>query len=164
MSLTIRKAVSEDIQVISQLAEEIWWPTYRDFISEEQISFMLQEMYSPESLQHQMAENVTFLLALRHDIPVGFAGFSRTDETEQVFKLHKLYVLPSEQGKGTGKALVDEVISLAKADGGKILELNVNRGNKAQHFYKKIGFDIYQTLDIPYHTFVLNDYVMRKAL
>lgn len=164
MSFEIRKAVVADIPAISRLAEEIWWPTYRDFISEEQISFMLNDMYSPASLDQQMAEGVTFLLALRADIPVGFAGFSQTDEAEQVFKLHKLYVLPSEQGKGTGKALVDEVSRLAKADGGKMLELNVNRSNKAQHFYKKIGFDIHQTLDIPYHHFVLNDYVMRKNL
>ncbi len=164
MSLEIRKAVLADIPVISQLAEEIWWPTYRDFISEEQISFMLQDMYSAASLEQQLADGVTFLLALREDTAVGFAGFSRTDEAERVFKLHKLYVLPSEQGKGTGKALVDEVSRLAKADGGRILELNVNRGNKAQHFYKKIGFDIHQTLDIPYHQFVLTDYVMRKIL
>lgn len=164
MSLSIRLANPQDISTISRLAEEIWWPTYRDFISEEQISFMLQEMYSAASLEQQMADGVTFLLALRDNVAVGFAGFSLTDETEQVFKLHKLYVLPSEQGKGTGKALVDQVSALAKADGGKILELNVNRGNNAQHFYKKIGFDIHQTLDIPYHQFVLNDYVMRKPL
>lgn len=164
MSLQIRKASLEDIPVINRLAEEIWWPTYRDFISEDQIHFMLKEMYSAEALEKQLEEGVTFLMALRADIPVGFAGFSQTDEAEQIFKLHKLYVLPSEQGKGTGKALVDEVSRLAKADGGKMLELNVNRGNKAQHFYKKIGFDIHQTLDIPYHHFVLNDYVMRKTL
>lgn len=164
MSLSIRPAKQQDIPTISRLAEEIWWPTYRDFISEEQISFMLQDMYSAAALEKQQADGVCFLLALRDGVPVGFAGFSQTDETEQVFKLHKLYVLLSEQGKGTGKVLVDEVSTLAKADGGKILELNVNRGNNAQYFYKKIGFDIYQTLDIPYHSFVLNDYVMRKAL
>lgn len=164
MSLSIREANIKDIPSISQLAEDIWWPTYRDFISEEQISFMLQEMYSQTALENQFAEGVSFLLALRDEVAVGFASFSLTDAAEQVFKLHKLYVLPTEQGKGTGKALVDEVSRLAKTAGGKTLELNVNRGNKAQHFYKKIGFDIYQTLDIPYHHFVLNDYVMRKLL
>ncbi len=164
MSLRIRQATLQDIPTISQLADETWWPTYRDFISEEQISFMLKEMYSISSLGQQMAEGVTFLLAIRDEVPVGFAGFSLTNATEQIFKLHKLYILPSEQGKGTGKALVDEVSRLAKGDGGKILELNVNRGNKAQYFYKKLGFYIHQTLDIPYHTFVLNDYVMRKDL
>jgi GNAT superfamily N-acetyltransferase len=125
---------------------------------------MLNEMYSPEALVQQFREGITFLLVERNGLALGFAAFSETNTLEQVFKLHKLYLLPSEQGKGTGKLLIEEVGSQAKKLGGLILELNVNRGNKAVEFYKKQGFDIHQTLDIPYHTFVLNDYIMRKAL
>jgi GNAT superfamily N-acetyltransferase len=164
MSLSIRAANPSDIATIGQLAEESWWPAYSSFISAEQISYMLTEMYSPESLTQQFSEGITFLLAERDGLAVGFAAFSETKTLEQVFKLHKLYLLPSEQGKGTGKLLIDEVGSRAKNLGGLILELNVNRGNKAVNFYKKQGFDVHQTLDIPYHTFVLNDYIMRKAL
>ncbi len=90
MSLRIRQATAHDIPIISRLANEIWWPTYRDFIPEEQISFMLEEMYSISSLDQQMAEGVTFLLSIRDEVPVGFAGFSLTNTAEQVFKLHKL--------------------------------------------------------------------------
>jgi GNAT superfamily N-acetyltransferase len=164
MSLRIRTAIPNDIPSIGKLAEESWWPAYSSFISAEQISYMLKEMYSPESLTQQFSEGITFLLAERDGLAVGFAAFSETNTLEQVFKLHKLYLLPSEQGKGTGKLLIDEVGSRAKNLGGLILELNVNRGNKAVNFYKKQGFDVHQTLDIPYHTFVLNDYIMRKAL
>ena len=81
-----------------------------------------------------------------------------------LYKLQKLYVLPTEQGKGTGKILIAEVINLAKQAKGKVIELNVNRKNTAFNFYKKLGFEIYQTVDIPYHHFVLNDYVMRKSI
>ncbi len=125
---------------------------------------MLQDMYSAESLFKQMNEGIEFLIAEREDMTLGFAAYSLVDAENQVFKLHKLYVLPSEQGLGTGKKLIEEVSSSAKLKGGKILELNVNRGNPAQHFYKKIAFEIYQKLDINYHHFVLNDYVMRKEL
>lgn len=164
MSLSIRVASPLDIPTISQLAEESWWPTYSSFISAEQISYMLKEMYAPLALAQQFTDGITFLVAERHGTAVGFAAFSETNRQEQVFKLHKLYLLPSEQGKGTGKLLIAEVSARAKKLGGLILELNVNRGNKAVDFYKKQGFDIHQTLDIPYHIFVLNDYVMRKAL
>jgi GNAT superfamily N-acetyltransferase len=125
---------------------------------------MLNDMYSSESLREQMNSGIEFLLVERDKLPLAFAGFSETDTKNQVFKLHKLYVLPTEQGQGTGRKLIEQVSSLAKAKGGKILELNVNRGNPAHHFYRKIGFDIYQTVDISYHHFILNDYIMRKDL
>jgi GNAT superfamily N-acetyltransferase len=162
--MIIRQATDSDIQAINELAEKIWWPSYRNIISDEQISFMLNDMYSSESLREQMNSGIEFLIVERDKLPLAFAGFSETDTKNQVFKLHKLYVLPTEQGQGTGRKLIEHVSSLAKAKGGKILELNVNRGNPAHHFYRKIGFDIYQTVDISYHHFILNDYIMRKDL
>lgn len=162
--MIIRIASELDIPLISELAVKTWWPSYSSIISDEQISFMLEDMYSAGSLQKQMNSGIDFLIAERENMAIGFAAYSLIDTENQVFKLHKLYVLPTEQGLGTGKKLIDEVSSSAKLKGGKILELNVNRGNPAQYFYKKMAFDIYQTLDINYHHFVLNDYVMRKEL
>jgi N-acetylglutamate synthase-like GNAT family acetyltransferase len=160
--MRIRKATIQDIPAISELAEIIWWPAYRDIISDEQISFMLKDMYSEDSLKEQMNLGIEFILAERENIPMAFAGFSLTEPG--IYKLHKLYVLPTEQGSGTGKKLIGYISDLARELDGKILELNVNRGNPASEFYKKVGFDIYQTVDIPYHNFILNDYIMRKDL
>jgi len=162
--MNIRIATKLDIPVISDLAEKTWWPSYSKIISDEQISFMLQDMYSVESLLEQMNGGVQFLILERESMALGFAAYSLVDAQNQVFKLHKLYVLPTEQGSGTGKKLIEEVSSSAKLQGGKTLELNVNRGNPAQHFYKKMDFEIHETVDINYHHFVLNDYVMRKEL
>ena len=162
--MNIRIATKLDIPVISDLAEKTWWPSYSQIISDEQISFMLHDMYSAESLFEQMKSGIEFLIAERENIGIGFAAYSLVDSDNQVYKLHKLYVLPSEQGLGTGKKLIEQVADSAKLKGGKTLELNVNRGNPAQHFYKKTGFEIYRTVDINYHHFVLNDYVMRKEL
>ena len=162
--MIIRKAAESDISAISELAEKIWWPSYRNIISDEQINFMLNDMYSAESLKEQMGSGIEFLIVEKENLPVAFAGYSLTNTENQVYKLHKLYVLPTEQGRGTGRKLIEQVSSLATAKGGKILELNVNRGNPAHHFYSKIGFDIYQTVDISYHHFILNDYIMRKDL
>jgi diamine N-acetyltransferase len=160
--MRIRKATEEDITAITELAEKIWWPTYRNIISEEQISFMLKDMYSEESLKKQLVSGVDFILAEKENLAVAFAGFSLIEP--EVYKLHKLYVLPSEQGNGTGKNLIEYITDLAREQGGKILELNVNRGNSASEFYKKVGFEIYRTVDISYHHFILNDYIMRKDL
>lgn len=126
---------------------------------------MLEKMYSEDALQLQMtAEGINFLIAEREGHPVGFAGYSLTDPQNRIFKIHKLYVLPSEQGKGTGSIFISYIAAVAREEEGQFLELNVNRGNPAFNFYKKLGFSIFQEVDIPYFEFVMNDYVMRKKL
>lgn len=162
--MNIREANKSDVPAISQLAHEIWWPTYTDVIPDEQIDFMLKDMYAEAALNTQMREGTTFLIGEREGKAVGFAAYSLTEPENLVYKLQKLYVLPSEQGKGSGKKLITEVVRRVKELGAETLELNVNRNNKAFNFYNKLGFQIYKTVDIPYHQFVLNDYVMRKAL
>lgn len=162
--MIIRQAELDDITAINHLAHEIWWPTYTDVIPDEQIKFMLENMYSEESLTTQIESGITFLIAERDDKPVAFAAWSLSEPEHHVYKLQKLYVLPTEQGQGTGKKLLDEVSKMAKQHKGRILELNVNRNNPAFEFYKRMGFDVYKSVDIPFGEFVMNDYVMRKKL
>ena len=90
--MIIRQAKEFDILAISELAEKIWWPSYQNIISDEQISFMLNDMYSAKSLVEQLRSGIEFLLVERENIPLAFAAFSETDTDNQVFKLHKLYV------------------------------------------------------------------------
>jgi ribosomal protein S18 acetylase RimI-like enzyme len=43
--------------------------------------------------------------------------------------------------------------------------LNVNRNNiKAKQFYERQGFHIIAEVDIPYRSYILNDYIMEKVL
>lgn len=160
--MNIVEATENDIPLIHELAEKTWWPAYGSILSKEQISFMLKNMYSESALRDQMRDNIKFILVTRNDDHVAFAGYST--EGGQILKIHKLYVLPSEQGKGTGKNLIDHFVHLAKKLNIARVELNVNRANPALSFYEKMGFRIAETIDIPYHQFMLNDYVMRKDL
>ncbi|TKC00660.1 GNAT family N-acetyltransferase [Pedobacter cryophilus] len=161
--IEIKLAAIEDLEIIHQLASDIWWPTYKNVISDEQIAFMLNKMYSISALQNQMHEENVFLLLYVNELAKGFASYSKT-AIDKTYKLQKLYLHPDQQGKGTGKLLIVEVEKQVKTLGGDALILNVNRGNKAKDFYKKVGYQILQELDIPYFHFVLNDYVMGKKL
>ena len=42
--------------------------------------------------------------------------------------------------------------------------LNVNRHNRAFHFYKACGYQLLQEIDIPIGPFWMNDYILRKQL
>ncbi|SOD19639.1 GNAT family N-acetyltransferase [Pedobacter xixiisoli] len=161
----LRKAKEEDLPIIRTIAEQTWPTAYDDIISQEQIAFMLEKMYNKGELLGQMLQGHHFIIASELEKEVGFAGFSVIDSDTHTFKLHKLYVLPKMHGKGVGKILMNEVVSQVKAQGGKFLQLNVNRANKAKDFYEKADFKIKETVDLDIgNGFYMNDYVMEKEL
>ncbi|TSD64999.1 GNAT family N-acetyltransferase [Inquilinus sp. KBS0705] len=161
----IREATTADVDAILQIAQQTWWPTYSPILSEEQITYMLTELYTKDKIYKQIADNQqVFILLEEQGLPVAFAAYSPRDEDPDIYKLHKLYCLPVTQGKGYGKVLINEVADRTKAAGKQVLELNVNRHNKAKSFYEKMGFTIAYEEDIPIGPYWMNDYVMRKNL
>ncbi len=161
---TVREATPADIFLLHQLALQVWAPTYRRILSEEQIAFMFELIYTETALLRQMREGQTFLLLYLVEQPTGFASFSIKVAAQQVFKLNKLYVLPAHQGAGLGKKLIGFVEKEVKKRGAAILDLNVNRHNKAVSFYEHCGYHLFQQEDIPIGPYWMNDYVMRKQL
>jgi GNAT superfamily N-acetyltransferase len=162
---TIIKATVTDTETIRRIAAETWWPTYSPILADEQIEFMLGEIYSADKISHQLASGEqTFLLLIEDDEAVAFAGYSPREENPEIYKLHKLYCLPKTQGKGYGKILINAVINEVLKAGKHTLDLNVNRHNKACSFYEKMGFEVAYEEDIAIGPYWMNDFVMRKSL
>ncbi len=161
--LKIRKATSKDIPLIRELTFKVWPQTYAAIISREQIEYMLEMMYSEASLLKQMNEGCQFIIAYDNNEPVGFASCQETEPS--LFKLHKIYVLNSQQGKGTGKFMIEHLLNDIRKEGGSALQLQVNRHNKARNFYEKLGFVTIQEADFDIgNGYFMNDYVMEKKL
>lgn len=161
-ALVIRTADQDDITTIGYLAHEIWPVTYKDILAPEQLAYMLQLFYSPQALEQQILKlKHRFIIAEIDLEEVGFASFSKVSPA--IWKLHKLYVLPGLQGKGIGRALVDMVEEEVRTHNGAHLILNVNKNNKALHFYESLGFAIEkdELIDIG-NGFVMDDYVLGK--
>lgn len=160
---TTRPAVAADIPLIRTLANQVWPLTYEKILSRAQVIYMMRLIYSEASLRRQMETGHEFIIVYNAGIPVGFASYSELEPA--LFKLQKLYVLPNQQGRGTGRFLINEVISLVKNRGAAALRLNVNRYNKARSFYEKIGFTVIkeEKIDIG-NGFVMDDFVMEKSL
>ena len=164
--MDIKIAEEKDLPIIKKLAETIWPVCYKDVISPEQITYMLDLIYSMPSLKSQLQKGHQFIIALQNDAPVGFASFSKKSDTEYTtFRLHKLYVLTTLQTKGIGSFLLDVVTAQSKSAGAVLLELNVNKHNPSIKFYNKKGFNIVkeEVIDIG-NGYVMDDYVMAKTL
>ena len=163
MIADIRIATTRDINAIQNIAYVTWPIAYKRIITNEQIEFMLEKMYSQEALENHFYEGTQFLIAEVENEVVGFASFGFIKDA--TFKLHKLYVNPEVHKSGTGKALLKETISKVIKLGGKKIELQVNRKNKAVGFYEKMGFEIVREQDFSIgEGFYMNDYVMELNL
>jgi len=160
--MIIRQATESDIETIQSIAKTTWAVTY-DFLPVGQMEFMLDWMYSTTSLQQQMQNGHHFFVALVDEIIVGFASVSKQDES--ISKLNKLYVLPTTQKTGAGKALLKRVIAFAQENDAKEIQLQVNRNNNAKDFYIKHGFTILYEADFEIgNGYFMNDYVMSLRL
>jgi diamine N-acetyltransferase len=162
--MIVRQATSDDATIIHDLAHLIWPQAYKTILSTEQIAFMLEDIYAIPKLQNQLKRGITSLIVEDGSTPVAFASYSKIDPEQSIYKLHKLYVDVQHQGRGIGTLLCNAVRDTAKLEGGRVLELNVNRANPAFEFYKNYGFSVVAEVDIPYYSFVLNDYVMQLLL
>lgn len=164
MMLSILKAGINDIPLIRRLTHIIWPQTYSNIISQQQMDYMLDMMYSPASLQKQIEEEgCTFILVYDDKEAVAFASYNETKPG--TWKLNKIYILPSQQGKGTGRFIINFIVTEIKEKGGRYLQLQVNRYNKAALFYEKLGFKIIETADFDIgNGYFMNDYVMELLL
>lgn len=159
----IEQATTNDIPLIRELCFQVWPQTYASLLSNEQIEYMLEMMYSEASLQKQMTDGATFIFVYDGDEPVGFASYQEMDPA--VFKLHKIYVLPSQQGKGTGRFVIDHILDEIKQQGAAALQLQVNRNNNAKIFYEKLGFVVIEEINLDIgNGYVMDDYIMEKKL
>ena len=164
-TLSIKLASIEDIPAIVKIAYDTWFVTYQDVISQAQIEYMFGEMYTPESIYKQMDfYKHAFLILYQAEMPIGFASFGKLEEPINTYKLHKLYLLPSEQNKGFGRILLNEVEKQVADLGADHLHLNVNRKNPALSFYEKLGYEIIETVDITFAEFWLNDFILSRKI
>lgn len=163
----IRKAGTEDIMSIHDMAEVVFRHTYRDILSPEQMEYMMDWMYSPANLSRQLDEGHVYYIAFREDVPCGYVSVQPDGVNEEgrlLFHLQKIYVLPSEQGTGLGRILFDKAVShIREQASGRpaALELNVNRNNPSIGFYNHLGLRILRQGDFHIgHGFYMNDYIM----
>ena len=155
------------IPIIQDIAYRTWPEAFRNILSAAQIQYMLDRMYSPISLQEQMTIlGHHFLLAEEEAGNYsGVISFEHRYRQLPQTKIHKIYILPAAQGKGTGKLLIGAVEQHARQQGDQALLLNVNKHNDAALFYQRLGFSLigYEDIDIG-QGFLMEDKIMQKEL
>ena len=169
--IDITKASTDDIPVIKGMSSVVFRHTYSTILDNEQIEYMMEWMYSKQSLEKQFSDLHIFFIAWCNGIPVGYMSIQKESITEDnitVYHLHKLYVMPEWQGRGEGELLFKKACEYASENKNTAqarIELNVNRYNKAVGFYLRMGMKIAREGDFPIgEGFYMNDYIMSLEL
>ena len=151
------KAGTDDIPEIRELAVLVWNQHYPAIISRKQIDYMLNMMYSQESLQAQLETGHIFYFVRSDGKNIGFISVNILKEKD--WFLNKFYIDQDRAAKGVGSGAFRQL--LAELDP-KSIVLTVNRQNiKSINFYFKNGFTIQKVADFDIgNGYVMNDFVM----
>ncbi len=160
MIFTTNQATLTDIALIRELANEIWHEYYPAIITNAQINYMLDLMYSEKKLASQLNSNHTFHIIKKELTPIGFIGIEKLSENK--FYLQKYYLLPKYRGLGIGQKMLDNMLTQYPIQS---LKLAVNRQNyKSINFYFKLGFKIIEVVDNAIgENYYMNDFIMEKT-
>lgn len=161
--MKLTKATEENVTLIQDLARRSWKNAYAEILSEEQMEYMLSEMYSKTELESQLQNpNYHYYLIVDEDNDSygGFIGYEHNYE-DKTTKLHRIYLIPESKGKGLGKLALQFLNEKVSENGNKRIILNVNKHNAARNFYESQGYRVYDegVFDIG-NGFVMDDFLM----
>ncbi|GAB3926267.1 GNAT family N-acetyltransferase [Kribbella albertanoniae] len=134
--IAVRRAAPEDTDAVRRIGLITWPVAYAGLASPEFITDGLAQWWSREAVERSIRSGIT-LVAEENGVLVGMVGLG---QEEGFWVMWKLYVLPDQQGRGVGKALLDAAVD-ALPTGTPELLLDVMVDNaKAIGFYEAYGF------------------------
>jgi ribosomal protein S18 acetylase RimI-like enzyme len=160
--LKLIPATTADTQTIHDIAERVWSKHYiPNIITQDQMDYMMEWMYSADSLAKQMAEGARFFMMNYNGQTVGYLSINNNNG--DLF-LNKFYIDTEYQRLNLGSNAL--ALALAEFSAAITMRLQVNRKNfKAVNFYFKNGFTIERAEDFDIgNNYLMEDYVMLKKL
>ena len=163
--IEIITATFQDVQLIRQLAEQTFHVTYLPLQPKDKVDYLFDLMYNTSSLTSQMNKGQQFILAKDETGYLGYASYEINYKDQGKTKIHKIYIMPTAQGKGVGKELVNYIGGIAGQNKNTIVLLDVFRHNPAVQFYEKMGFKkVGEQITEVGNGFVMDDFVMEKSV
>jgi ribosomal protein S18 acetylase RimI-like enzyme len=128
-----------DIQIVVNLASEIWTEHYTAIIGAEQVEYMLKHFHAQENIIEQIQQqNYLYFLIKSEQRMIGYFAFKMSDN--ELF-LSKIYILSNQRGSGIGKAAFEFIKDIASNNNISKISLTVNKhNNDSIAAYAKLGF------------------------
>ncbi len=137
--ITIRKANEADIPRMVEIIRKAFY--------EVAVRFSLSEANCPthpsncraDWIQDALAKGARYFILESEGLPCGCVALEQANP--EVCYLERLAVLPAQQRRGYGRALVDHVLDEARALGAHQVDIGIIAAHiELKDWYKKIGF------------------------
>lgn len=152
MNFRIKKAQSQDWEVLQDIGCKTFFETYAEKNTEKNMQEYLRERFSKEQMLKELTDkNSEFYFALVDHNVAGYlklnTGTAQTEiQNQPALEIERIYVLNAFQNQKIGLQLLQYAVNCAKAKGAAYVWLGVWEENpKAIGFYTKHGFVAYGT-------------------
>jgi len=153
----------KQIEIVCQLAADIWMEHYEPIIGQEQVHYMIEKFQSPEPVQNQINNGYQYFFLRLKDENAGYMAFNQEDG--KMF-LSKMYVAKPYRKQGIAGAAFAFAEGECRINGLGSIWLTVNKHNSHSiAAYERLGFVTIreQVADIG-NGYVMDDFVMEKAI
>ena len=136
----IRKATSDDLNKISEIASNAWKTNYRGIIEEDFLETRTVENFVKRGLETKWLEDEkidTYVFEENSSIK-GFISGNDYNQND-LCEIGRLYVDPEFQNQGIGKKLLEYMKKYYKKNGYKNMVIWTVKGLPNNNFYKKFG-------------------------
>jgi len=139
---SLRYATTDDAAGMARVNVESWRATYQGIVHEEFLQNLSVEQRTEfwKKVIGQLHPQKTQIVAVdANNTVVGYAAGGVSREAGLDCELYALYLLPSWQGCGIGKKLVEQVFSFCKTQNMQTLYVWVLKDNPSRMFYEVMG-------------------------
>ncbi len=153
------------IEIVNDLAKQIWDEYYTPIIGEQQVTYMLENFQSSAAIITQIDAGMQYYVMSQSGLALGYYAVQR-DENEPSLKISKLYVKRKFRRHGYGEKAMAHIEHQARYLHLKFMWLTVNRQNHAAlKFYRQMNFrNVGECVQDIGAGFVMDDYKLVKNL
>lgn len=136
MDLTLRKAVSDDLDAVRFIGVSTWPPTYGATRGARYVMRGLDEFWNSAAIGEAIDRGSITVAEDGH----GIVGMSEVTDLGADLVLWKLYMLPAAQGRGIGGRLVRAAQDRARTQRRNLVTEHDSENRDAGRFYEREGF------------------------
>lgn len=172
INITIRTAITKDAALIADLSRETFYNAFAPANTREDMDKFMNEVFTREKLMAELdLPGNIFLLAYAGNEVAGYVRIRDKSipetslDTDNIIEIARIYTASASTNKGTGTALMNRCIEIAREKQRRYLWLGVwEKNEKAIRFYERFGFKKFGEHDFVLGNDVQTDWFMKLAL